>query len=1191
MKKLLAVLFIATMLLGSVTVSAAVDIVVKANTYTETSKPQSTTNWGSISFENCVLTYTVTAPESGVYLIKPTFGTYRGDPTVISLEVNGASLGTYNVSPTDSAPNFSAMKEYELAYATLQAGNNTFKIGCTHNIFMQQVTFSKVDSGMAGKRETLTIGSEAFAEGSVYPRGTDKIVAGYDTAIMAGTTGDVKLACDEGEVAVSAVPANKNVNIYIKETLQYNTVYTLTLENIQDIYGNVLDTESFVFTTSDASADRGNGSASIDTFTIISDDVTVTGVAKGSDGMGVAGRTVKLSVTLPGQAPMEMASGVSGAEGAYTLTCNLSEYDISGDVTAAVEAEYAVSPATETYCDYVSAANRIVINGGQYSSTSNAESTSPKGNGGMYYGTGVTVTYNFKAVREGGFLLSGVMGTYGGRPITLTIHLDGAHVADYVLSPTVSDGSVGGMGPLLPYDICGMWLTAGEHELTIHNEGTTHYISSLTFLKQPSAEIDSVRIGGNAYRENDTYSRGTDVISVLYTNDIADNSFDGITLTEQGGQTSVPVSVSLNPSNAKEIRIALRETPDYNKSYTLSLAKVKDACGYTLQTKTFDFATKSMDDENPGSGSTVINSFSITDGIAAIQGVVNSSQGVGIKGRKVDWYLTLPNETKTLVESAVSGTDGIFDIRYTLPADDVKGNVRSTVCAEYADEAVKDYYYISGQYILPILKSLESTQTWEEAKEILETNQGVLGISPDTDLAGLAQEGFYSHFVGASISSTDQFRKFYSAMLVAEKINQATNESAVKAALTEEALALFEIDANKMTVLENSLSRLCRELLNADTIHSEEEFVKAFDNAFNKALAEKANLSDISLAEDSASVREGAEAELSLIAADPFTNIKEFNLRAELGGVLAGNADYLDFTSSLGSVTKRVEGNTVYITVAVEDISSQNDTIGALSLVNSKAGTGTVTFTGTATGNTGTAYDALLEVSEKAMHVSVTEQKKNSDSSASRGSGGGGGSKPKGSVIAPTDDANTDITTVQQEVFSDLSEAEWAKEYIMGLYNMQAITKPEEGKFYPNREITRAEFIKIVVLANDMYTGSTTVVNFNDVSEGDWYYQYVKAAVNFSVIEGDDTGSFRPNDRITREDICVILSRLQSKAEDTQLDDLFADDASISAYAKAAVYGMKKAGIVTGLGNNVFEPKANATRAMAAKIIYGIAKQ
>ena len=115
MKKLLAVLFIATMLLGSVTVSAAVDIVVKANTYTETSNPQSTSDWGSISFANCVLTYTVTVPESGVYLIKPTFGTYRGDPTVISLEVNGASLGTYNVSPTDSAPNFSAMTEQTIA--------------------------------------------------------------------------------------------------------------------------------------------------------------------------------------------------------------------------------------------------------------------------------------------------------------------------------------------------------------------------------------------------------------------------------------------------------------------------------------------------------------------------------------------------------------------------------------------------------------------------------------------------------------------------------------------------------------------------------------------------------------------------------------------------------------------------------------------------------------------------------------------------------------------------------------------------------------------------------------------------------------------------------------------------------------------------------------------------------------------
>jgi len=42
--------------------------------------------------------------------------------------------------------------------------------------------------------------------------------------------------------------------------------------------------------------------------------------------------------------------------------------------------------------------------------------------------------------------------------------------------------------------------------------------------------------------------------------------------------------------------------------------------------------------------------------------------------------------------------------------------------------------------------------------------------------------------------------------------------------------------------------------------------------------------------------------------------------------------------------------------------------------------------------------------------------------------------------------------------------------------------------------------------------------------------------------------------------------------------------------AKNAVYVMKETGIVNGIGDNLFAPKANATRAMAAKIIYGLVK-
>ena len=53
---------------------------------------------------------------------------------------------------------------------------------------------------------------------------------------------------------------------------------------------------------------------------------------------------------------------------------------------------------------------------------------------------------------------------------------------------------------------------------------------------------------------------------------------------------------------------------------------------------------------------------------------------------------------------------------------------------------------------------------------------------------------------------------------------------------------------------------------------------------------------------------------------------------------------------------------------------------------------------------------------------------------------------------------------------------------------------------------------------------------------------------------------------------------------------LFPDEESIADYAKIAVYGMKATGIVSGMGDGTFAPKAYCTRAQAARIIYGLMK-
>ena len=50
----------------------------------------------------------------------------------------------------------------------------------------------------------------------------------------------------------------------------------------------------------------------------------------------------------------------------------------------------------------------------------------------------------------------------------------------------------------------------------------------------------------------------------------------------------------------------------------------------------------------------------------------------------------------------------------------------------------------------------------------------------------------------------------------------------------------------------------------------------------------------------------------------------------------------------------------------------------------------------------------------------------------------------------------------------------------------------------------------------------------------------------------------------------------------------FADGAEISDWAKEAVDYLYRAGVVNGVGSNRFDPQGTTTRAMGAKVIYGV---
>lgn len=108
---------------------------------------------------------------------------------------------------------------------------------------------------------------------------------------------------------------------------------------------------------------------------------------------------------------------------------------------------------------------------------------------------------------------------------------------------------------------------------------------------------------------------------------------------------------------------------------------------------------------------------------------------------------------------------------------------------------------------------------------------------------------------------------------------------------------------------------------------------------------------------------------------------------------------------------------------------------------------------------------------------------------------------------------------------------------------------------------------------------------FTDLSSG----QYYTAAVQWSALTGIASGtSFRAESSITREDMCLMLYNYARFAGKTipaeQAKTTFSDDASISSQARAAVYALQQAGVISGMGDGSFSPKGSATRAQVAQI-------
>ncbi|NLK35048.1 MAG: hypothetical protein GX301_06315 [Gracilibacteraceae bacterium] len=170
------------------------------------------------------------------------------------------------------------------------------------------------------------------------------------------------------------------------------------------------------------------------------------------------------------------------------------------------------------------------------------------------------------------------------------------------------------------------------------------------------------------------------------------------------------------------------------------------------------------------------------------------------------------------------------------------------------------------------------------------------------------------------------------------------------------------------------------------------------------------------------------------------------------------------------------------------------------------------------------------------------------------------------------------------ESFSDVPENHWAYEPVH-YFRYLNITRGMDGNVFGlGQQITKSEFITMLVRIMGWKPYAPENGSFSDVSKDKWYYPYIEAAATHEAIL-KDAGSFNPEKPITRLEIAEAIVRAFGYAElADQLKNLpseFEDVVEGAEYVNI----IKDFGISKGVDGSRFLPDSTAKREEAVAML------
>jgi hypothetical protein len=163
----------------------------------------------------------------------------------------------------------------------------------------------------------------------------------------------------------------------------------------------------------------------------------------------------------------------------------------------------------------------------------------------------------------------------------------------------------------------------------------------------------------------------------------------------------------------------------------------------------------------------------------------------------------------------------------------------------------------------------------------------------------------------------------------------------------------------------------------------------------------------------------------------------------------------------------------------------------------------------------------------------------------------------------------------------------WAKPALERMVK-EGIMEGSNGRIYPERTLTRAEFAAMVSRGFGA-NRERDLSGFRDVDSGSWYAAPLARAVQMGMFQGDGVLLY-PEHAVTRQEAFAALARvLELPDGDLSALEGFSDAETVAVWAIPGVAAMVSAGYVQGSQGRLL-PQASMTRAEAAQLMSNLAE-